>query len=207
MPIVSKKKKRTRYVLVVESNTHHAELITEILDRHFSPVIVHAVDSIDDAIDLAETSFYDLILSEAVLSGNAIMKDLARLRNVTNDIPIIVISGQGDEGLAANIIKHGASEYISKTRDALKTLPDILKKHMDARHKKRSSNKKKLKEFHEDQITPADVLREVDKIMSYALAITDSERRGRSRNSKNMEQMDKLLYRIKRLRDLVSKLS
>ena len=42
---------KPRYVLIIEDNVHHAELLTELLDRHFAPVIIHTVDSFSDGME------------------------------------------------------------------------------------------------------------------------------------------------------------
>ena len=59
--------KRPRYVLIIEDNVHHAELLTEVLDRHFAPVIIHTVDTIEDGIEFAGQTAYDLIITGGVI--------------------------------------------------------------------------------------------------------------------------------------------
>jgi FixJ family two-component response regulator len=90
--------KRPSYVLIMEDNPSHAELLTEVLDRHFSPIIIHTVDTIK------------------------------AIRRRFKDIPLIVVTGRGDESLAAQLIRRGVTEYLVKTRETLESLPHVLEK-------------------------------------------------------------------------------
>lgn len=203
-----RKGKKPRYVLIIEDNPHHAELITEILDRHFAPVIIHTVDTIEDGLEFASQSTYDLILTGGVIGEIAITRNLPALSRLASNAPIIVISGRGDERLAAEFIKHGASEYLSKTRETLEQLPALLHKHLTKRRSKTRPTTVHPKFRHEvrEAPTPSEIIREVDRITQQALSIAGPKRRKRSHSPEDMEQLDRLLGQIKRLREMASKL-
>lgn len=192
---------------MIEDNPHHAELVTEILDRHFAPVIIHTVDTIEDGLEFATQSTYDLILTGGVIGEIAITRSLPALNKLASNAPIIVISGRGDERLAAEFIKHGASEYLSKTRETLEQLPALLQKHLT---KKRSQTRAKAHQKSRREVkeapTPSEIIREVDRITQQALSIAGPKRRKRSNSPEDMEQLDRLLGQIKKLRELASKL-
>lgn len=124
------KAKKPKYVLVLEDNDYHAELLTEVLDRHFSPVIIHIVDTIDAAFEFMGQTEYDLILSDSVIGGIPIIEHIKEIHKSHKDTPFIVITGKGDESLAAKLIKKGVNEYLVKTRETLDSLPHVLEKYL-----------------------------------------------------------------------------
>lgn len=122
--------KRPRYVLVMEENPAHAELLTEILDRHFSPVIIHTVDTITAGFDFLSQTVYDLVLTDIVVGTDLLSEHLKEIRRRFKELPLIVVTGRGDESLAAQLIRRGATEYLVKTRETLETLPHILERYL-----------------------------------------------------------------------------
>ncbi len=131
------KTKRPHYVLLIEDTAEHAELLTELLDRECSPVIVHAVDSYEQAGNFLQQSSYDLILSDAQVKQQALHQQIDSLLEYAKDTPFIVVTGSGDEQLAAQLIRAGITEYLVKTRDTLASLPALLKKHLKKRPRRR----------------------------------------------------------------------
>ncbi len=123
--------KRARYVLVMEDNPAHAELLTEILDRNFAPVIIHTVDTIKAGFEFLHQTHYDLILTDSQVGDEAITGHVKDIRQRFKDTPLIVITGRGDESLAAQLTKRGATEYLVKTRTTLESLPHILEKYLN----------------------------------------------------------------------------
>lgn len=203
----SSKRGRPRYVLIVEENSHHAELITEVLDRNFAPVIIHTVDTIDDGIEFATQASYDLILTAAIVGDTPIPEMIPKLSRAAEGAPIIVISGRADEKLAAEFIKKGAAEYVSKTKESLDNLPALLAKHFA---KKREGKRRKTTRRGSDRPgapTPEAIIREVDRLTQQALAVAGPRRRKRRNYPHDIEQLDRLLGQIQRLRELASKLT
>ncbi|MFA4973722.1 MAG: response regulator [bacterium] len=202
------RKDRPCYVLLIEDNVHHAELLTELLDKHFAPVIIHTVETIEDGIEFSSQSVYDIILTGAVIRDEQITEAIPRLTKIAEGTPIIVISGRGDEMLAAEIIKRGASEYLVKTKETLEILPSIIAKHLaskKSRRRRKASLDSALPKHH--MPSSAEIIREVDKLTQQALAIVGPKRRRRTRSISATDEMDGLLSQIKKLRQLASKLS
>ncbi len=198
--------KKPRYVLIIEDNVHHAELLTEILDRHFAPVIIHTVDTMEDGLEFSAQSIYDLLLTGAVIKDKPITDALPRLAKLAEGAPLIVISGRGDERLAAELIKRGATEYLVKTRETLDHLPELLDRHL-IHHKRPSKARSANKKAAQPKLpSPAAIIREVDKLTQQALTIAEPRRRKRTSRSQNIEQLDQLLNQIRRLREMASKL-
>ena len=208
MPIRNKKNNTTKYVLIIEDNAHHAELIIEILDRHFAPIIIHTVDSVVDGLEFTKQSSYDLILTDAVIGNSPITEYMPKLSKTAAETPIIVISGRGDESLAAKLIKLGASEYLSKTQETLENLSDYLEKHLKKglKHRKSAIKEPNKMENSKRTPTPADIIKEVDQLTQQALALVGPKRGKSKRHTAEIGDLDRLLRSIKKLRDLALKL-
>lgn len=121
---------KPRYILIIEDNVHHAELLTELLDRHFAPVIIHTVDTYADGMDFLTQSSYDLILSTAFIGSDAIVDRIGDFISLAAGTPLMVIAGRGDEALAARLSRHGVAEYLVKTPETLDLLADVIKKQL-----------------------------------------------------------------------------
>ncbi len=98
---------RPRYVLIIEENVHHAELLTEILDRHFAPVIIHTVDGFGDGMEFLSQSTYDLVLTAGFIGEESVVDCVKDLVALSRGTPVIVITGRGDESFAAKLSEFG----------------------------------------------------------------------------------------------------
>lgn len=135
-------------ILLIEDNEDHQELILNSLNKGLGPVEIFQADRTADAYTMVNERKYDLILSDYYLPDSNGEDHIKYLAEHAPDTPILVITGQGDEKTAARSIKAGADDYIVKTREALKSLPEILdrafKKHQDELNKKQGEIKKEL---------------------------------------------------------------
>ncbi|MBT3242614.1 MAG: response regulator [Bacteroidetes bacterium] len=102
-------------ILLLEDNQTDADLIARELRKKWSDIVLTVVSRLEEArqflhgsIDL-DLAIFDLNLPD----GNA-MDLLIELRNQDNPIPIIILTGQGSEEIAAAALKAGANDYISK---------------------------------------------------------------------------------------------
>jgi DNA-binding NtrC family response regulator len=192
-----------RYVLIIEENVHHAELLTEILDRHFAPVIIHTVDTFDDGLDFLSQSHYDLILTAGFTGDDSIMDFADDIVSQAGGTPIIVITGRGDETLAADLTKGGISEYMVKTRDTLEELPSVLKKHL-SRRSRRSHAEKTPSAIRENSPTPSDVLREMESLKEQVLRLATAVRGWRKTgNPPDFSEIEKLEEHVKHIKDIL----
>lgn len=135
-------------ILLIEDNEDHQELILNSLNKGLGPVQIYQADRTAEAFKMVDERKYDLILSDYYLPDSKGEDHIKYLAQHAPDTPILVITGQGDEKTAARSIKAGADDYIVKTREALKSLPEILeralKKHRKELSKKQGELKKEL---------------------------------------------------------------
>lgn len=70
---------------------------------------------------------YDILLMDNRLLGLSALEILKELRQVSkSDLPVVLVTGQGNEELAVEILKLGASDYVIKNPGYLFKLPFIL---------------------------------------------------------------------------------
>jgi PAS domain S-box-containing protein len=119
------------YVLYSEHSLADVDLTT----RHMTRVAPHI------HLDIAKTSDeffaklfpgeepppYQVVMIDYRMPGKnglEILKELKQVRN--SDIPAVIITGHGDEEMAAQVLKLGAADYIVKHTGYLFSLPSIL---------------------------------------------------------------------------------
>jgi diguanylate cyclase (GGDEF)-like protein/PAS domain S-box-containing protein len=122
---------RTLHVLYAERNATDFDLLQRQL-RHQAPQIQLTRVSSGEAVlaQLLRSDSHlpvDVLLLDFKLPGmNALelIKELRQVRGI--DLPILVITGQGDESIAVQALKLGAADYIVKQEESLLRLPFSL---------------------------------------------------------------------------------
>lgn len=112
-------------VLSVEDSEVDYALIKALLKKS-SQITLFCETGVQKAIEFLHKEHVDLILLDYILpDGNGL--DFIRLMETEGfDIPVVVITGQGDEMVASQIIQAGAYEYLPKDRGSVKALSRII---------------------------------------------------------------------------------
>jgi PAS domain S-box-containing protein len=85
---------------------------------------VDCAGSGDEGLAMAERTAYGVVITDLEMPGIRGMEVLTRLRQRDPLLPILMITGQGNQGLAVQAMKSGASDYITKSR--VSSAPDLL---------------------------------------------------------------------------------
>lgn len=80
-----------------------------------------------DARDLLQFKSFDCVLLDFRLPEQNGLSLVRQLRQSGVNIPIIVLTGQGDEQIAVDLMKAGASDYMVKTRVSADSLTQLLR--------------------------------------------------------------------------------
>jgi len=80
----------------------------------------------------------DLMLLDLQLKDMAGTALLERLRQANLAVPFVVITGQGNEKVAVEMMKHGALDYLMKDTGILDLLPSVVKRALAALDRERS---------------------------------------------------------------------
>ncbi|OYY93081.1 MAG: two-component system response regulator [Hydrogenophilales bacterium 28-61-23] len=128
--------RRTRplRVLYAEHNAADIDLTQRHLARHAPHIKLMSVSDAAEALrllplDNATPSEFDVVLLDYRLPGIDALEAVKTLRGERGlDIPIVIVSGQGSEQIAAQAIHLGVDDYIAKHAGYLYELPSTLEK-------------------------------------------------------------------------------
>lgn len=116
-------------VLMVEDNPTDALVVKKRLqkDSAFDYEITH-VASGEEALLSMEKNSYNIVLLDYNLPKMGGMEMLAEIKRKNIEVPVIMITGQGDEIVAAQLIKEGALDYLPKRENYEDAVPFMIRK-------------------------------------------------------------------------------
>lgn len=113
-------------ILSVEDSDDDFEILINILEDNPRLSLIRA-RNINSALKRLERETVDLILLDHILPDGNGFSFLNRLRQNNMDIPVIIVTGQGNEIISSRLILEGAYDYIPKLLLTGDT-GDVLKK-------------------------------------------------------------------------------
>jgi PAS domain S-box-containing protein len=115
-------------VLYAEDNALDADLTQSHFAQHAPHFEVAVVNSGQQCLELLTAGTFDLLLLDNHLpdmDGTAILLDVAA-RGIS--IPVVMVTGAGDEALVVRLLRLGACDYVPKEGSYLETLPAVLER-------------------------------------------------------------------------------
>ncbi|MEA5450678.1 ATP-binding protein [Leptolyngbya sp. CCNP1308] len=103
-------------ILLVDDDAVDRMAICRALDRADLPVNVTEVTSAEQAIANLSSRTYDCVFLDYRLPEQDGLSLIQQWRTEGVTIPLVVLTGQGDEQIAVDLMKAGASDYLIKTR-------------------------------------------------------------------------------------------
>ncbi|MEL6354775.1 MAG: ATP-binding protein [Cyanobacteria bacterium J06627_28] len=112
----------TLHILIVDDDAVDRMALDRALHKTaFDTVISEATDA-DEALDAIASEHYDCIFLDYNLPGRNGLELTRAIRNQDIRVPLIVLTGQGNEETAAELIKAGASDYLPKSKLSVETI-------------------------------------------------------------------------------------
>jgi signal transduction histidine kinase len=111
-------------VLILEDSRFDAELLMEALRATWPGTQAHLVKDEPSFLQALALRRFDVILSDFELPGFSGGQALDLARGAAPDVPFIFVSGVIGEDNAVELLKRGATDYVSKSR--LSRLPVVL---------------------------------------------------------------------------------
>ena len=111
--------------LSVEDSDEDFEMLNVILKDH-QKINVSRAGNIEEAMQALERAEYDLIFLDYLLPDGNGLDFLRRMEKKGLEIPVVVITGQGDEMAAARVIQAGAYDYLTKDKLGDKSLSRVI---------------------------------------------------------------------------------
>jgi PAS domain S-box-containing protein len=113
-------------ILYVEDNPVDADLLIRKFARAVPKWHIDWVDTLARAYTKIEQSVYEIILTDMRLpDGNGISL-LSFLRERGISLPVVVLTGLGNEETVVTALKTGATDYVVKRDDYLTRLPTVM---------------------------------------------------------------------------------
>jgi signal transduction histidine kinase len=127
-------------VLLVDDDEVDRAAVRRSLDR--SGIVVKVTEATDFAsarAALLRSKDFDVVLLDFGLPGGDGLELLREARNTGVDTPVIVLTGQGDESLAVELMKAGAADYLQKDVLTTERLAQSLRQALRLRDSDRSA--------------------------------------------------------------------
>ena len=115
-------------VLLVEDDPDQAELVRRTLQRQEPPFIVTVAPDGFACLDALAQRTYAVVLLDYSLPRMHGLDVLTHIRDRGFSVPVIIVTGQGDERIAVEAMQAGALDYVIKTTGYRTTLPTVIQK-------------------------------------------------------------------------------
>jgi diguanylate cyclase (GGDEF)-like protein len=107
--------RQTVRLLLVEDDVRTANLLCDLLRQSDSPHFdIRHVSTAADARAAVDEDRPDIVILDLGLPDAAQLEALARLEDTVHEVPIIVLTGYGDDALASDALRFGAEDYLLK---------------------------------------------------------------------------------------------
>ena len=130
-------------ILIADDNRDHVQLMGEIIKQELGAEIDSATTG-EECLKKVDKNSYDLLLLDYLfpkISGFDILKTITEKQC---DLPVIMVTGHGNEKIAMEAMRAGAIDYIVKSEDRFGALPSATKKAIE-----KSQLKNRLRESEE----------------------------------------------------------
>lgn len=115
-------------ILIVEDNADHLELIQLALKNSSVPLNIQHVKYGADCLKLCKENAVDAIVLDYNLPDSSGLEVFRLLKQKKISIPVVVVTGYGNEKIAVEFMKIGAADYLVKDTTYLNELPIVLSK-------------------------------------------------------------------------------
>jgi PAS domain S-box-containing protein len=110
-------------ILVAEDNVDQLLLTERAFKRSGSEAEIVSVRNGQDCLDCLSREDFSVVILDYSLPYVNGMEVMKRIQEGGFDVPVIMVTGQGDERVAVEAMKNGAYDYIVKRQGYLNTLP------------------------------------------------------------------------------------
>jgi diguanylate cyclase (GGDEF)-like protein len=101
-------------ILLVEDDSDDAEFLRLSLSQHNGSAHVTRTAQLVDAVSALDNDRFDVVLLDLNLPDGRGADCVAKIQEANSLVPIVVLSGQGDEDYAVEILNRGVQDYLVK---------------------------------------------------------------------------------------------
>lgn len=113
-------------LLYAEDNPQDADLTRAHFGRAAPDLRLEIAETGSHCLERLAAESFDLLLLDNHLPDMDGLDVLEQIRSAGQRVPVVMITGAGDDEIVARALRAGASDYISNSGDYLTRLPDIL---------------------------------------------------------------------------------
>ena len=113
-------------VLLIEDNPGDARLIEELLSDRVS-FQIEVTQRLSDGLEALSTGRFDVVLLDLSLPDSSGLSTLTKTHSQAHQVPIIIMTGLGDEKLAVEAVRKGAQDYLVKGEIDENVLPRAIR--------------------------------------------------------------------------------
>ncbi|HZS44753.1 MAG TPA: response regulator [Blastocatellia bacterium] len=158
-------------VLLVEDNPDHAQLEKDALLEAYPEAVIDIVDNGTEACQKSLENEYTIIfLDYHIRGGNGLMV-LKEVQPRRPDTPIVMVTAMGQQQLAVQALRAGASDYLFKTTDFFAHLPRLIETNLE-RHRLRRERDGLLRKAQEVAARTA-IINEIAKAVRSSLDLSN----------------------------------
>lgn len=121
-------------ILLIENSETDILLFKKVFKRVGMPFDLTIANDGLEGIDFVEKNYFDCIFTDYNLPDINGVEIIKKLRAADIQIPIIMVTSYGDESIAVEAMKAGASDYLSKKILAEEGITDEIKNTLQAVH-------------------------------------------------------------------------
>lgn len=102
------------HILLVDDNEDDREFVENFVAEKDCIYTIHSVENGFDALEHLNANTVDCVLLDYRLDNESGIDVLVEIKVISPLMPVIMLTGQGDEDVAASSIKNGAADYLIK---------------------------------------------------------------------------------------------
>lgn len=125
-------------LVIIEDEQAHFHLMKRAIHKAFPGASVEHFTEADICLQRLSAIAPDVIITDYLIPGMNGIEFLKAAKGKDRDIPVIIITGQGDENIAVQAMKLGASDYLVKAGDFFTLLPSVIERVVDERKLRQS---------------------------------------------------------------------
>ena len=114
-------------ILYAEDNALDADLTRSHFSEHAPDIEIEVVETGQACLDRLTQAGCDLLLLDHHLPDMEGLDVLKRLVHTGMRVPVVLVTGVGDESLVVKALRLGAASYVPKSGNYLASLPDLLR--------------------------------------------------------------------------------
>jgi len=112
--------------MIIEDEKDHFKLMEQAIKKEFLNAVVQLCEKADLCLERLKEITPDIIIADYLLSGMSGIELFEELKRRQIEVPVIVVTGHGDENIAVKAMKLGAFDYVVKSGNFFELIPQSI---------------------------------------------------------------------------------